>query len=772
MGFGYHGVLQGLGGYRGVEVLAVQTGDTTPNNHEVIVSFVRNGGSVQPFEFSDSTSAPPATSTIRFNHATFANITEIYVSDSSVSNFDVSAWLDSIERDDVRVTIYRYDDQDVLRIFKVTDVAVMSGYHKLTVVPIHSAGTIADGARIALASSNTSPIRDRAGALVKQESFSHGWPSGHSVFSNCTFLESDVAVLLDEPGANANNCADNVFLQVSFLNCGVGVKATTIQVVNNTFLNCDFNECVTGIDHELGGDVRVFGGSMNGPGTGGVFMKVRGGGENCSSFVMSGVRVEMRAGKPSLIETTEAEQVNVSIDGFSWSGVGVPAAYNSGTTYGENAEVRVGTTYYLSKFNGNSNKYPPTSPEWWTWIGEPIRPVRLGAQTNCTIRGSIVKGPFASVTGGASKATLILNNCRMYYNEADVITSDSAGYWKLVDCTLDDGTPRANTGNWPLDPQYVITAGKAGGQTVYGGTESSENLTLVSTFNNTKGAIILGANIFRVGPGDVARLAQYPLQFASSTGASDDVGIKRSAAGILQVTNASSGLGSLLLGSSTTTNASLTIRAIGSQSANLTQWQNSSSTTLLSISAAGQVVTPVGADATSGTAGAGTNMTIAPGNGGNGVYSGGVLDANGGAGGTLSINAGTGGNGYSDNLGADGGTGGSIKLQPGAGGAGAGSGTDGAAGEVVVNDSGLATNFRVESDSDASCLLVDGLNNAVKLGSTASTRVIQAAPNSAPSDGLIGSSQISFWLDQSGNNLKARVRYSDGTYKTATLGLT
>lgn len=51
-------------------------------------------------------------------------------------------------------------------------------------------------------------------------------------------------------------------------------------------------------------------------------------------------------------------------------------------------------------------------------------------------------------------------------------------------------------------------------------------------------------------------------------------------------------------------------------------------------------------------------------------------------------------------------------------------------------------------------------------------RTFQAAPASAPTDGNLAAAQITFYLDESGNNLKIRVRYSDGTtLKTGTVAL-
>jgi len=61
------------------------------------------------------------------------------------------------------------------------------------------------------------------------------------------------------------------------------------------------------------------------------------------------------------------------------------------------------------------------------------------------------------------------------------------------------------------------------------------------------------------------------------------------------------------------------------------------------------------------------------------------------------------------------------------------------------------------ANSDIYTLKTDG---AVALG----------APPSAPAS--LGNSQLSFWLDEHGNNLKISVKYSDGTLKSATIPLT
>lgn len=56
-------------------------------------------------------------------------------------------------------------------------------------------------------------------------------------------------------------------------------------------------------------------------------------------------------------------------------------------------------------------------------------------------------------------------------------------------------------------------------------------------------------------------------------------------------------------------------------------------------------------------------------------------------------------------------------------------------------------------------------------GDGASGRIAVAAPASAPTDEHLANGQISFYVDEVGNNLLVRVKYSDGTLKLATIAL-
>ncbi len=111
------------------------------------------------YEFSTSTTdSDPGSGIIRFNHATFASITQIYIDNEDGNANDVSGQIDTW--DDVTnavargyLDIYKSDDATVYRKFKVTGaVTDGTGYRKVAVTPVSggSNGTLDDVDRVAI----------------------------------------------------------------------------------------------------------------------------------------------------------------------------------------------------------------------------------------------------------------------------------------------------------------------------------------------------------------------------------------------------------------------------------------------------------------------------------------------------------------------------------------------------------------------------------------------------------------------------------------------
>ena len=96
---------------------------------------------------STTTDSDPGSGTIRFNHGTFASITELYLDNEDSDTIDVSGVIDlwddvvnAVARGYLR--IYKADDSTVVRVFKVSGaVTDATGYRKVAVTPVHSSGS-------------------------------------------------------------------------------------------------------------------------------------------------------------------------------------------------------------------------------------------------------------------------------------------------------------------------------------------------------------------------------------------------------------------------------------------------------------------------------------------------------------------------------------------------------------------------------------------------------------------------------------------------------
>lgn len=112
--------------------------------------------------------------------------------------------------------------------------------------------------------------------------------------------------------------------------------------------------------------------------------------------------------------------------------------------------------------------------------------------------------------------------------------------------------------------------------------------------------------------------------------------------------------------------------------------------------------------------------------------------------------------------------------------------TDIPAGRITSTIRGLVSEITTQGTEDRYNLYISGTarnhfagNVGIGAGSTDPKhplyvigRSTLGAPNSAPTDGDLANSQLSFYLNQAGNQLLVRVKYSDGTLKLATLSLT
>ncbi len=109
-----------------------------------------------------------------------------------------------------------------------------------------------------------------------------------------------------------------------------------------------------------------------------------------------------------------------------------------------------------------------------------------------------------TVTGPAWTSTVFPTSTtanQLLYSSANNVVGGLATANNSILTTNGSGVPSWGTASSDLFTQYALLAGRAGGQTINGGTAASENLTLDSTSNGTKGKIILAASGGNVGVG-------------------------------------------------------------------------------------------------------------------------------------------------------------------------------------------------------------------------------------------------------------------------------
>ena len=123
------------------------------------------------------------------------------------------------------------------------------------------------------------------------------------------------------------------------------------------------------------------------------------------------------------------------------------------------------------------------------------------------------------------------------------------------------------------------------------GLQSAGHLAFTTPTNfsitlTTSGA---GGTNLQSGYLDCISTTEFRWANGASTALPKDLGLKRSAAGILTVTNGSTGSGSLLLTAGSASTVPNTVKGAAAQTANLTEWQNSAGTVLASISSSGNL---------------------------------------------------------------------------------------------------------------------------------------------------------------------------------------
>lgn len=148
------------GVYRTATIIVVSTNGTFANNDLVNISFTRTGdigitgtrgnpgGDAQAFTYSATTTdADPGTGIVRMNSVTPSLVTQAYIDLLTPNSVDVTSWLDSLDDstniNEAIITFYRNDAASTnFAKYYLTSVTTATGYRKLNLVHINSAGTM------------------------------------------------------------------------------------------------------------------------------------------------------------------------------------------------------------------------------------------------------------------------------------------------------------------------------------------------------------------------------------------------------------------------------------------------------------------------------------------------------------------------------------------------------------------------------------------------------------------------------------------------------
>lgn len=118
------------------------------------------GDSVEYVFDTTTTDSDPGSGKLRFNNATFASITRIFLDDLDAGGNDIQAWIDQVDdstsfmRGQLRV--FKKSDPTVYRIFNITAALTdPGGYTKITVTPIVSNGSLSNADVIVMSFART-----------------------------------------------------------------------------------------------------------------------------------------------------------------------------------------------------------------------------------------------------------------------------------------------------------------------------------------------------------------------------------------------------------------------------------------------------------------------------------------------------------------------------------------------------------------------------------------------------------------------------------------
>ena len=193
--------------------------DSTGNVLTTVADFLPAGGDSAMFQYSTTTAdADPGAGFFRLNNATISSATEMYIDDLEYNGTDVSAWVqswDDVTGNDTnrgRIRISKANTLDTWMVFKVTgSITDASGYTKVTLVHIDSAGTFANEDKVFISFVASGEDGAIPGYYYKFDTgTSDADPgAGEIAFNNGTYA-SATEIYIDDADANGASTATDV----------------------------------------------------------------------------------------------------------------------------------------------------------------------------------------------------------------------------------------------------------------------------------------------------------------------------------------------------------------------------------------------------------------------------------------------------------------------------------------------------------------------------------------------------------------------------------
>ena len=244
--FKVSGAVTDASGYTKVALTYIDGAGTLANNDKIFISFVASGedGAIPGYyyKFDTSTSdADPGAGEIRFNHATYASATAIYIDDADANGVttstDVLTWDDSDSTIRGHLHIVDINDSSTYARFNITGASTdASGYNKLAVTHVASnntfsaddelsvhfsrSGNSGDAATIAVntVTANTVSVGGSATAAVANAgsssaanfNFTFGLPTGATGATGASGTNSQLAMTWDNSTSDADNGAGKI----------------------------------------------------------------------------------------------------------------------------------------------------------------------------------------------------------------------------------------------------------------------------------------------------------------------------------------------------------------------------------------------------------------------------------------------------------------------------------------------------------------------------------------------------------------------------------